>query len=53
MKSIWSNPKYKGTFTGFYQELNGERVFNLSNGKKVFTFESFQMAKKLGWIKIK
>lgn len=46
----WQHPKKKGVWWGMYQWVNdGERVFTLSNGKKHLSFESWQMAKKLGW----
>jgi hypothetical protein len=48
---MWINKKYKLEFKGSYSRLNGERVFNLTSGKKTYTFESWQMAKKLGWVR--
>lgn len=55
MKRIWKNAaqkRYKDAFVSYYErDLKGERVFVLDNGKKKFTFESWQMAKQLGWKK--
>ena len=53
---MWKNKKYKSEFKGSYAWLGNsstreERVFQLTNGKKTYTFESWQMAKKLGWVK--
>jgi hypothetical protein len=45
----WSNKKHGKNFKGTYQKHNGERVLNLSNGKKNLTFESHQAAKDAGW----
>lgn len=52
---IWHHKKYGNkNFFGRYSRINTERVFELvhmSNGKmKVVTFESWQMAKALGWV---
>lgn len=57
MKKVWKNKKYKKKhFVGYYQWFNGERVFELvhwSNGKMIRkTFESWQAAKALGWVKV-
>lgn len=49
-KKAWSHNKHGKGFVGTYERLNGERVFNLSNGKKTFTFESYQLAKLVGWL---
>lgn len=48
---MWTHKKFKKLFRGYYTRLKGERVFNLTNGKRTITFESWQMAKKLGWQK--
>lgn len=49
---MWTHPKYKQKlFTGKYDRLNGERVFSLVCGPKTITFESWQSAKKLGWVR--
>jgi len=56
-KSVWINPKnnkeYHGEYTWVEVDGRRERVFNLSPiGKaSVISFESFQAAKKLGWVK--
>jgi hypothetical protein len=41
-------------FFGSYNFSTGERIFNLKEvgGKRLISFESWQMAKKLGWNKI-
>lgn len=49
---MWQHKKYKSKFKGSYTYHRGERVFELNNGRKRYTFESWQMAKKLGWIKL-
>jgi hypothetical protein len=46
---IWINPKVKGYFKGSYVFAKGDRVFQLTNGKKTISFESWQQAKNLGW----
>lgn len=58
MKSVWTNPKYgKKEFSSQYSRLNGERVFELlyltgfARTSKTFTFESWQMAKQVGWVR--
>lgn len=50
-KSYWKNKKFHGRqFQGnYYRVWNGQRVFELSNKNKTITFESWQMAKELGW----
>lgn len=56
MKGYWiHSKKFKNKrFFGNYKIFENERVFNLHeiDGKRVITHESWQMAKKLGWIKI-
>lgn len=42
---------YKLYKSGYERDKDGERVFTLTNGDKKYTFESWQMAKKIGWIK--
>jgi len=52
---MWKNKaQNKLAFVGSYErDKDGERVFVLkNNNKKKFTFESWQMAKKLGWKKV-
>jgi hypothetical protein len=49
---MWTNRRngrqqYKGKYE---RDSRGERVFVLSNGKRNITFESWQMAKRAGWI---
>jgi hypothetical protein len=52
---MWTHTKYKTKFKGTYErDSKGERVFILTGkGKstKRITFESWQMAKKIGWKK--
>lgn len=52
---MWTNKKFVNEFKGGYVFIEGERVFKLSgihNRKnRIITFESWQMAKKLGWVK--
>ncbi len=54
---MWSNKKHgKRKFFGHYERDNkGERNFILESteksGYKRITFESWQAAKKLGWVK--
>ena len=51
---MWKhNKKYKGKeFKGSYErDAKKERVFVLTYKKRRITFESWQMAKKLGWMK--
>ena len=53
---MWKNAKYIGQFKGGYErDKDGERVFVLRStiNKTKKTFESWQMAKNLGWIKVK
>ena len=52
-KRLWFNSKYKFYYVGTYErDKKGERMFILTAtaGKhRRITFESFQMAIKLGW----
>lgn len=49
---MWSHKKYKNRkFAGRYVRLKGERVFNLTDGVRTVTFESWQAAKAMGWKK--
>lgn len=52
---MWKHKeKYKGqVFKGDYETKgNGERIFNLTNGIREITFESWQRAVKAGWEKL-
>ena len=53
--SHWKNKKRKTLFSSKYErDIKGERIFVLtaiSGQYKRITFESWQMAKKLGWVK--
>lgn len=60
MKSVWTNKKYANRkYTGAYKKaVANERNFILSgelkNGKvHTVSFESWQMAKSMGWKKVK
>lgn len=50
---MWTNSKYKKLkFSGSYEfDKDGQRIFVLKCEKRKITFESWQMAKKLGWSK--
>lgn len=49
---MWTHKKYpKREFKGYYRYFYGERVFELSDKKRTITFESWQMAKSMGWRK--
>lgn len=53
-KSIWKNKKYPGTYYGSYaRDKDGERIFILKRveAARRITFESWQAAKSLGWVK--
>ena len=54
---MWSNKKYKNLFKGSYRFSTGEREFILTglvSGKtRNISFESYQAAKSLGWVKVK
>jgi len=53
-KSRWSNKKHGSKiFTGSYEiKKNGQRVFNLTCVWMEISFESYNQAKKLGWVKL-
>lgn len=51
----WINKKKFGkrVFTSSYEtKRNGDRVFNLIEGKREITFESWQAAMLEGWTKV-
>lgn len=51
---MWKNKETGKHFVGSYErEKSGERIFVLSDGKRRITLESWQMAKKAGWRKVK
>jgi hypothetical protein len=55
---MWKHKnKHKGhLWRGRYKRQSyGDRIFELVNQKtgRIISFESFQMARKLGWVKIK
>lgn len=54
-KEYWWKPRVNGKYKGSYErDKDGERVFTLRRIgplKRKITFESWQMAKKLGWVK--
>lgn len=50
---MWTHKSQgKKLYKGSYGRFKGERVFELNNGTRTVTFESWQMAKKLGWRKV-
>lgn len=49
---MWKHKKFAREFKGSYEiKKNGQRVFNLSYKGHEISFESYQQAKKLGWVK--
>jgi len=50
---MWDHKKLGKNFIGSYDKAakSGERIFNLSNGKRIISFESWQAAKYAGWVK--
>lgn len=48
---MWSHKKYKSEFKATYEKSGKDRVFTLSSDKKVVSYESWQAAKKDGWVK--
>lgn len=50
---MWTHKKFgKKPFVGRYErDKDAERVFVLRRGKRKISFESWQMAKKVGWKK--
>lgn len=50
---MWTHKKYKTAFKGTYQRTKSDRVFQLISEKKTISFESYQAAKKDGWVKVK
>jgi hypothetical protein len=54
--NYWTHKKFKTKFYSRYvRTKSGDRVFELVHSKtgRIITFESWQMAKKLGWEKVK
>lgn len=53
MNRLWKHKDHEGVFHGTHRfvTVNGEkeRVFIVSRGKQIFSFESHQQAKKQGW----
>lgn len=50
---MWTHKKYKKEFKGRMVMAGIDRTFQLSDGKIVKTYESWQAAVKLGWFKNK
>lgn len=50
---MWTHEKYKTPFKSSYVFTHDDRVFQLTNGKRVISFESWQQAKAQGWVKVK
>ena len=51
---MWNHKsKHRGKFfKGRYIYVKKERVFQLAAGARIISFESWQMAKTMGWKKI-
>ena len=50
---MWTHKKYKGKYTLSVVKANGDRAFQIViSDKKKITFESWQAAKKAGWVKV-
>lgn len=50
---MWQHKKYKGKYTLSVVKVNGDRAFQIViSDKRKITFESWQSAKKAGWIKV-
>jgi hypothetical protein len=50
--TIWHHAKHKGDYESCYTYyIRTERIFQLTKGSHVVSFESWQAAKKLGWVK--
>lgn len=49
---MWSKGNQKTLYKGRYVKVGGDRVFQLVGLKKIYSFESWQMAKRLGWAKV-
>lgn len=50
---MWKHKKYKAEFKATYEQSGKDRVFTLTAGKTVKSYESWQAAKKDGWEKVK
>lgn len=54
MRRIWINPKRKGEFVARMVIAGKDVVFQLQGDRgNPITFESWQAAKKAGWVKVK
>ena len=51
-KNEWKHPKQKELFASSYSMNGIDRLFKLTNGLKVISFESWQAAKAEGWEKV-
>ena len=53
-KVNWKHPKQKELWASRYDNTKKgkDRVFQLYNGRKTKSFESWQAAKKEGWIRV-
>lgn len=51
-KNEWKHPKQKELFASSYKVNGEDRVFQLTNGRKVISFESWQRAVADGWVKL-
>lgn len=49
---MWTHKKFKKQmFKGSYSRHKNERVFELVGNGRTISFESWQMAKRDGWVK--
>lgn len=46
---MWKNKKYAHPFKSSYVAAGKDRAFQLTDGKRKITFESWQAAVKDGW----
>lgn len=51
-KNVWKHKKQKELFASSYKVNGEDRVFQLTNGRRVISFESWQAAEKAGWTKV-
>lgn len=51
-KNNWKHKKQKELFASSYKVNGEDRVFQLTNGRRVISFESWQAAKADGWKKV-
>ena len=53
---MWKHKRYKNVFKSSYRYTTGDRDFILTGiangGKRTISFESWQAAQSLGWVKV-